>query len=99
MSIQQCQILLDGDQVGQAYVQYLRASEIVVNLIPRHADYRTLHAQHPKLYAQFQKLMMVSSLDQFLVPSAMINANTVFPLVYQPTAVSDGHYKAANHRR
>lgn len=60
MSVQQCQILLDGDQVGQAYVQYLRASEIVVNLVPRHADYRTLHAQHPKLYAQFQKLMMVS---------------------------------------
>lgn len=60
MSVQQCQILHDGDQVGQAYVQYLRASEIVVNLVPRHADYRTLHSQHPNLYAQFQKLMLVS---------------------------------------
>uniref|UniRef100_A0A093VTB7 Ubiquitin carboxyl-terminal hydrolase 5 n=1 Tax=Talaromyces marneffei PM1 TaxID=1077442 RepID=A0A093VTB7_TALMA len=57
-SVQQSQILLDGNQVGQAYVHYLRASEIVVNLIPRHGDYRTLHSQHPNLYVQFQKLML-----------------------------------------
>lgn len=63
-SIQKCQTLVDEDQVGLAYVHFLRASEIVVNIIPRHADYRMLPSHHPNLYAQFSNLMLSISQQQ-----------------------------------
>lgn len=70
-SIQKCQALVDEDQVGLAYVQFLRASEIVVNIIPRHADYRMLPSQHPDWYARFSNLMLVSYPRPFLRSIAM----------------------------
>lgn len=58
--MQQCKTLIDQEQLGMAYVQYLRASEITVNIIPRHSDYRSTVHQRPGWYDQFSDLMLVS---------------------------------------
>lgn len=50
---------MDFDQLDKAYVHYLRASEITVNLIPRHPDYRVAVNQRPGWYKEFASLMMV----------------------------------------
>ncbi|KAJ5221146.1 uncharacterized protein N7469_010033 [Penicillium citrinum] len=42
----------------QAYVHYLRASEITVNTIPHHPDYRTTNIPHPGWHKEFAGLMM-----------------------------------------
>jgi ubiquitin carboxyl-terminal hydrolase 8 len=55
-------MMIDQDQGGMAYVQYLRASEITVNTIPRHVDYRVAASQHTDWYEQFSELMLVSLL-------------------------------------
>ena len=39
-ALQQCTLLIDRDQLDMAYVFYLRACEITVNIIPRHLDHR-----------------------------------------------------------
>ncbi|KAL1970021.1 hypothetical protein VTN77DRAFT_6426 [Rasamsonia byssochlamydoides] len=57
-AIQQCKALIDQDQLGMAYVQYLRASEITVNIIPRHSEYRLAAHQRPGWYDQFSDLML-----------------------------------------
>ncbi|THC92329.1 hypothetical protein EYZ11_008198 [Aspergillus tanneri] len=52
---------LDVDESSSpdiAYVEYLRASEITVNIIPHHADYRIAATQRPGWYKQFADLMM-----------------------------------------
>lgn len=58
-SIDKARILADQGQPDEAYVQYLRASEITVNLIPHHPEYRVTASQRPGWYKQFADLMMV----------------------------------------
>ncbi|PLB37268.1 putative ubiquitin C-terminal hydrolase [Aspergillus candidus] len=57
-AIDQARTLVDFDQLDKAYVHYLRASEITVNLIPRHPDYRVAVNQRPGWYKEFASLMM-----------------------------------------
>lgn len=45
------------DYPDKAYIQYLRASEITINIIPHHPDYRTTSTQHPEWYKRFTDLM------------------------------------------
>jgi ubiquitin carboxyl-terminal hydrolase 8 len=49
----------DTEELDKAYVQYLRASEITINIIPHHPDYRITVNQSPAWYKQFASLMMV----------------------------------------
>lgn len=49
----------DTEELDKAYVQYLRASEITINIIPHHPDYRVTVSQSPAWYKQFASLMMV----------------------------------------
>ncbi|KAJ5984099.1 hypothetical protein N7481_006198 [Penicillium waksmanii] len=49
---------LADSQPDQAYVQYLRASEITVNTIPHHPDYRSTTLPHPGWSKEFAALMM-----------------------------------------
>lgn len=49
----------DHEELDRAYVQYLRASEITINIIPHHPDYRATVNQSPAWYKQFANLMMV----------------------------------------
>lgn len=51
---------MDADQPDKAYVQYLRASEITVNIIPHHPEYRVA-AERPEWHKEFADLMMVCS--------------------------------------
>ncbi|KAL4788332.1 hypothetical protein BJX76DRAFT_316245 [Aspergillus varians] len=48
----------DSDQLDKAYVQYVRASEITINLIPHHPDYRSAANQVPGWHRQFSDLML-----------------------------------------
>ncbi|KAH3095739.1 hypothetical protein KXV36_004399 [Aspergillus fumigatus] len=48
----------DTEELDKAYVQYLRASEITINIIPHHPDYRVTVSQSPAWYKQFASLMM-----------------------------------------
>jgi ubiquitin carboxyl-terminal hydrolase 8 len=50
----------ENNQLDKAYVQYVRASEITINLIPHHPSYRTAAIQFPGWHKQFQDLMMAS---------------------------------------
>ncbi|QKX58728.1 uncharacterized protein TRUGW13939_05855 [Talaromyces rugulosus] len=63
-ALQKCQSFVNQGDLGTAYVQYLRASEIIVNTIPRHVDYRLLPVHHPEWYHQFSNLMMSISQKQ-----------------------------------
>ncbi|KAL4932641.1 putative ubiquitin C-terminal hydrolase [Aspergillus undulatus] len=49
---------VDSDQLDKAYVQYVRASEITINLIPHHPDYRTATSHIPGWHKRFSDLMM-----------------------------------------
>ncbi|KAJ5595184.1 uncharacterized protein N7459_001392 [Penicillium hispanicum] len=57
-AIESAKSLVDIDEPDQAYVQYLRASEITVNIIPHHPDYRFTITQRPGWYKEFANLMM-----------------------------------------
>ncbi|KAJ5669559.1 hypothetical protein N7462_010629 [Penicillium macrosclerotiorum] len=57
-AIEKAKNLADENESDQAYVQYLRASEITVNIIPHHPDYRTYITQRPGWYKEFAALMM-----------------------------------------
>ncbi|KAL5343645.1 hypothetical protein BJX70DRAFT_353078 [Aspergillus crustosus] len=48
----------DSDQIDKAYVQYVRASEITINLIPHHPEYRTAASRLPGWQKQFSDLML-----------------------------------------
>ncbi|KAL4803741.1 hypothetical protein BDV18DRAFT_144348 [Aspergillus unguis] len=48
----------DSNQLDKAYIQYVRASEITINLIPHHPGYRTATTQVPGWHKQFSSLMM-----------------------------------------
>ncbi|KAL4887161.1 hypothetical protein BJY04DRAFT_177488 [Aspergillus karnatakaensis] len=48
----------DSDQLDKAYVQYVRASEIAINLIPHHPDYRIAVNRIPGWHKQFADLIM-----------------------------------------
>lgn len=58
-AIKQAIDFADTDQLDKAYVEYLRASEITINTIPHHADYRDTVNQRPAWYKEFADLMMV----------------------------------------
>ena len=58
-ALEQAKILTDSDDSDKAYVHYLRASEITINLIPHHPGYRTIQNRSPELYKEFAALMMV----------------------------------------
>lgn len=58
---------MDDNESDQAYVQYLRASEITVNTIPHHPEYRTTITQRPGWYKDFAGLMMVRSLFRIIL--------------------------------
>ncbi|GMG32181.1 unnamed protein product [Aspergillus oryzae] len=58
-AIENARRFADNDQPDKAYVQYLRASEITINIIPHHPDYRTTASQRSDWYKQFADLMMV----------------------------------------
>lgn len=53
----------DMEELDKAYVQYLRASEITINTIPHHPDYRDAINHRPGWYKQFADLMMVCMLS------------------------------------
>ncbi|OJJ45503.1 hypothetical protein ASPZODRAFT_134183 [Penicilliopsis zonata CBS 506.65] len=57
-AIEQARAFSDNDQPDKAYVYYLRASEITINIIPHHPDYRSTVTQRPGWYKQFAELMM-----------------------------------------
>ncbi|OJZ90898.1 hypothetical protein ASPFODRAFT_41329 [Aspergillus luchuensis CBS 106.47] len=59
VAIDRARELADTDQLDRAYVHYLRASEITINLIPNHPDYRATASQRPGWYKRFGELMMV----------------------------------------
>ncbi|KAL2870793.1 putative ubiquitin C-terminal hydrolase [Aspergillus lucknowensis] len=59
----------ENDQLDKAYVQYVRASEITINLIPRHPNYRTAANQFPGWHRQFADLMMAVRTKQGTVDS------------------------------
>ena len=58
-AIENARRFADNDQPDKAYVQYLRASEITINIIPHHPEYRTTASQRSDWYKQFANLMMV----------------------------------------
>lgn len=65
-AIEKARDLTDEDISDQAYVHYLRASEITINIIPNHPAYSTI-SQHPTWHREFASLMMVQlflSLDR-----------------------------------
>ncbi|CAI7657835.1 unnamed protein product [Penicillium glandicola] len=55
-AIEKARNLADNNYNDKAYVQYLRASEITINIIPHHPDYRTV-SQRPDWYKEFADLM------------------------------------------
>ncbi|KAE8421715.1 ubiquitin hydrolase [Aspergillus pseudocaelatus] len=57
-AIENARRFADNDQPDKAYVQYLRASEITINIIPHHPEYRTTASQRSDWYKQFANLMM-----------------------------------------
>jgi ubiquitin carboxyl-terminal hydrolase 8 len=58
-AISKCKVLLDQNHPDLAYVQYLRASEVTINIIPRHREYRLMATQRPAWYDKFTDLMLV----------------------------------------
>ncbi|KAF9888187.1 ubiquitin-specific protease doa4 [Aspergillus nanangensis] len=56
-AILQAREFADNEEPDKAYVQYLRASEITINIIPHHPDYRITVTQHSAWYKQFADLM------------------------------------------
>jgi ubiquitin carboxyl-terminal hydrolase 8 len=61
-AIHQCKVCIDKNHLDKAYVWYLRAFEITVNIIPRHSNYRPGVEQHPAWDDKFANLMQVSIL-------------------------------------
>lgn len=59
-AIEQSIDFADKDQPDRAYVRYLRASEITVNLIPKHREYKDAVNERPGWHKEFADLMMVS---------------------------------------
>ncbi|KAJ6135186.1 hypothetical protein N7512_000346 [Penicillium capsulatum] len=56
-AVEKAKDLSDEDISDQAYVHYLRASEITINIIPNHPAYSTI-SQHPAWHREFASLMM-----------------------------------------
>ncbi|EEP76309.1 conserved hypothetical protein [Uncinocarpus reesii 1704] len=57
-AIQKSKILAQQGQLDLALVQYLRASDVVINTIPRHPDFAYMKQHHPRWADQFSGLMM-----------------------------------------
>ncbi|KAJ5776505.1 uncharacterized protein N7511_001516 [Penicillium nucicola] len=58
VAIEQAIALVEDNFPDKAYIQYLHASEITINIIPHHPDYRTTVNQRPGWYKEFADLMM-----------------------------------------
>ncbi|PWY70985.1 ubiquitin hydrolase [Aspergillus heteromorphus CBS 117.55] len=89
VAIDQARALADSDQLDRAYVQYLRASEITINIIPHHRDYRVIAKERPGWYKRFADLMMAvrtkqGTMDdikqQILESNLLSNVQPVGPL-------------------
>lgn len=48
---------LDEREPDRAYIQYLRASEITINIIPHHSQYKTTITERPGWHKEFADLM------------------------------------------
>lgn len=57
-AIERAKDLADDDKSDKAYVQFLRASEITINVIPHHPDYKAI-TQGSGWYKEFAALMLV----------------------------------------
>ncbi|EER23795.1 Ubiquitin carboxyl-terminal hydrolase family protein [Coccidioides posadasii C735 delta SOWgp] len=57
-AIQKSKILAQQGQLDLALVQYLRASDVVINVIPNHPDFNYMNRHHPRWAGQFSGLMM-----------------------------------------
>ncbi|KMU74252.1 ubiquitin carboxyl-terminal hydrolase 4 [Coccidioides immitis RMSCC 3703] len=57
-AIQKSKILAQQGQLDLALVQYLRASDVVINVIPNHPDFSYMNRHHPRWAGQFSGLMM-----------------------------------------
>ncbi|KAE8354693.1 ubiquitin C-terminal hydrolase [Aspergillus coremiiformis] len=89
-AIQQARNFADDDQPDKAYVQYLRASEITINIIPHHPDYRTTASQRMGWYKQFADLMMAVRTKQGTmddIKQQILEDNLMSNV--QPTATSE----------
>lgn len=58
-AISKCKVLIEQGHPDLAYVQYLRASEVTINIIPRHREFKMAATQRPAWYDQFTDLMLV----------------------------------------
>ncbi|KAJ5354485.1 hypothetical protein N7541_005529 [Penicillium brevicompactum] len=80
------------DYPDKAYVHYLRASEITINLIPHHLDYRTTAIQRPDWYKEFADLMKAVRAKQGTmdaIKKAIIEDNLASNM--QPTGAFASH--------
>ncbi|KAJ5727229.1 hypothetical protein N7493_005049 [Penicillium malachiteum] len=57
-AIERAKLLADDEKSDKAYVQFLRASEITINVIPHHPDYKATITQRPGWYKEFAALIM-----------------------------------------
>lgn len=56
-AIERAKSLVEDNESDQAYIQYLRASEITINIIPHHSHYKTTITERPGWYKEFADLM------------------------------------------
>ncbi|KAI2442922.1 ubiquitin-specific protease doa4 [Ophidiomyces ophidiicola] len=57
-AIQKSSDLKEQGQLDLALMQYLRASDIVINNIPNHPDFNYMNQHHPRWADQFSRLLM-----------------------------------------
>ncbi|KAK5151899.1 hypothetical protein LTR04_006520, partial [Oleoguttula sp. CCFEE 6159] len=77
-SVRQADTFLNFRQPHLAYVEYLRASEILVNIIPRHKDAVALQGDRGRLYSLYKDLIkrVNSQQEQFTkIKEIVINDN------------------------
>ncbi|PYH91942.1 ubiquitin C-terminal hydrolase [Aspergillus ellipticus CBS 707.79] len=111
VAIDQARALADSDELDSAYVQYLRASEITINIIPHHPDYRVTANQRPGWYKRFADLMMAvrtkqGTMDdikqQILEDNLLSNVQPVGPRLSSPRpasqALSRGQFRSTSPR-
>ncbi|WEW58169.1 ubiquitin-specific protease doa4 [Emydomyces testavorans] len=56
-AIHKSSILMQQGQLDLALVEYLRASDVVINTIPKHPDFNYMNQHHPHWADQFSQLM------------------------------------------
>ncbi|TKA66829.1 hypothetical protein B0A49_07311, partial [Cryomyces minteri] len=89
-SVRQADTFLNFRQPHLAYVEYLRASEILVNIIPRHKDAVALQGDRGRLYSLYKDLIkrVNSQQEQFTkIKEIIISDNNRSGI--QPTSSTD----------